>query len=157
MIRKNRSTEKKFRAAALLLLVYALFLSQETLLNQVLCVKADGSADVELTFLSFICDCKDEDHDHQHQNEEKNESRFCSETGCCITSGCCFDQPIDDSLLTRNKTADTPYPAVITLHNSHCKAQSSLPHPYVSLLDLFPLSKFIEKPPSPTGKTILIC
>ncbi|MCK4762276.1 MAG: hypothetical protein KAW12_08780 [Candidatus Aminicenantes bacterium] len=157
MNRKNRSTEKKFRAAALLLLVYALFLSQKILLNQVLCFKPDGSADVELAFLSFICDCKDEDHDHIHHGEEKNESRYCSETGCCITSGCCFDQPIEDSLLRRDKTAASPYPALSKVRSVQGEEKITLPNPCVSFLDLIPLSKFLEQVPFLKGKTIMLC
>jgi len=52
---------KKIPVSILLLSIYALFMCQEIMINQVLCFKDNGDADVELAIFGLQCECKNED------------------------------------------------------------------------------------------------
>lgn len=97
--------DKKPLTAALLMLIYALLMFQEIVLNQVLCYKKNGAVNLELAVLSLNCDCI-EIHDHPGSPSEPTPPGKCFQYSCEYKN--CVDQPFNSSWLVRDLNPDRP-------------------------------------------------
>lgn len=143
--------KKKHILIVLLLFIYSILIAQETLFNQVLCYKNNGSFDLELAFCGFKCECE---HNHSKHHKTKNGNQLFSENECC------FDVPIGNSLLERVLSFKITYFNIIKLHNL---SDELICYPinqtiqYRSFFDLLPLSKFMNSFLFHINKVIIQC
>ena len=59
ILRNFRKYKKKSIGTFVFLLFYSLLLVQEVVLNRVLCIKSEGTVNLECTFLNYQCPCQD--------------------------------------------------------------------------------------------------
>lgn len=144
--------KRKFSAAVLLLVVYALLLCCEVAVNQVLCHKNDGSVDIEPAFLGFQCQCEN-DHSHpSHLEADKCEQLY-------TQLPCCYDLPLGDTWSKRNITHrafGVELNHIIQYHLS-IQIDLQLSDPFKRLPESVPLSKFLYKISSPKNSIVLRC
>lgn len=143
---------KKNAVSFLLLGICALFICQEILVNQVLCFKDNGAADLELAIFSFKCQCEDEiPFANPDQPESQNQRQLSSRLNDC------FDWPLSGPWVKRNINN-------ITLRINYLK-KYSLDYQIILLLDdpckrlpeTVPLSKFLYNPTYFLDSVILRC
>lgn len=144
------SKNKKLLTAILLVFVYALLLCQEIVVNQVLCWKENGEADLELAIMGIDCHCK-KAHLHGH------ELKF---TNCCqLLAGFdfCYDQLLDNPWLERDISPGTPQIKIVKQYDLIDLINFKLTEPFRQLPESVPVSKFLYPPPFPNGSVILRC
>ena len=91
--------KRKIPVSILLLSIYGLFMCQEIIVNQVLCFKDSGDADIELAIFGFQCECKNENpHNHLDHPETKISLQLCAK---CFD---CYDLPLENTWMKRNIT-----------------------------------------------------
>jgi len=146
--------DKKKFLVVVLLSVYALLLHHEVVVNQVLCHKNDGSADLELAILGFKCECRninDRSHSPHRKPENRNQlfPRFID----------CYDLPLGDAWLKRNITESTFEFETDSSkqYDLNLQIKLQLDDPFGRLIESIPLSKFLEKIPPQKGSVVLRC
>jgi hypothetical protein len=88
---------KKIPVLILLLSIYTLFMCQEIIVNQVLCVKDNGNANIELAIFGFQCECKKEvSHAHLDFSQIKTLRQLCAQCFDCV------DLPQENTWIKRN-------------------------------------------------------
>jgi hypothetical protein len=145
---------KKYKAASILCILYALLMFQEVMLTQVLCCKPNGSMDMELAFFGSKCDC-----DH---------SKLCLKStppsdfsGNSAIEGCnigCFDLLVNSAWLER-VAVDSSYSPYKLINDYDIAVNHSiqLDEPLTLLPEAIPISKFLYNHPSPIDSVILRC
>lgn len=146
--------KKKYLLVALLIFVHLLLIFQEVAVNQVLCCKKNGSADLELAFFGFQCSCKDGngcDHEDHSPLPPETLPQLCPELNTC------FDQPVKTSWLERNITAGTRNIPAAKFCDLDLKTNFYLNNAIGSFFELLPLTKFLDNDPSNLTTVILRC
>lgn len=141
---------KKLLTATLLVIVYALLLCQEVVINHVLCYKDNGKADLELAIMGVECLCK-KAHLHGHQPKIKN---------CCqllAKFNFCYDQLLNSPWLERDISPDIPEIKIVKQYNLTDTIYFKLIEPFRHLPEAVPVSKFLYPSPFPIGSVILRC
>lgn len=165
-MKKDKPVKKKNIFAALLLTVYSVFLVQEVVLNRVLCFKTDGSVDVELAYWGFVCECKYKTHNHKYKDTHKkhrhienknNPSQDPEKEYMEVEAECCYDVPVNNSLLTGESNANLPEPNNRELFNVQVKEKILLHDPYTGFPEHIPISKFLISFPFQCSTVILRC
>ena len=143
---------KKIPVLILLLSIYALFMCQEIMVNQVLCFKDNGDADIELAIFGFQCECKNEDpHTHLDHPETKNSLQSCAK---CFD---CFDLPLDNFWMKRNITNTNLEINFVKQCDLDNQIYLQLDNPFRLLPGSVPKSKFLYNSLSPVDSVILRC
>lgn len=143
---------KKIPGLILLLIFYALFMCQEIMVNQVLCLKDNGDADIELAIFGFQCECiKKDSYTHLDHHET---SVLLQLSGKCFD---CFDFPLDNNWLKRNITntnIETNFVQQCDLDN---QISLQLDNPFTRLPESVPKSKFLYSFLSPVDSVVFRC
>ena len=143
---------KKIPVSILLLSFYALFMCQEIMINQVLCFKDSGDADVELAFFGFQCECKKKaPHTYIDHPEKSTLLQLC---GKCFD---CFDLPLDNTWLKRNITNNNLGINFVRQYDLNNQIFLQLDNPFTSLPGSVPKSKFIYISLSPVDSVVFRC
>ena len=143
---------RKRYSSILLLGMCVLFMTQEIVVNQVLCYKENGALDVELAFLGFQCQCKTNcAHDHYSATEPVNTRQLAPH---CIN---CFDLPLDGAWLNRDMRNAAPDIHLVTHHDITYSNNFQPENPYTRLSKAVPLRKFLLYHLIPTTGVILRC
>jgi hypothetical protein len=134
----------------LLVFVYALLLCQEIVVNQVICFKNNGEADLELAIMGIECGCK-KAHLHGHEPKLAN---------CCQLLprfDFCYDLLLNNPWLERDISPDTPEIKIIKQYELTDSIDSILTEPFKQLPESVPVSKFVYPLPFLNGSVILRC
>ena len=143
---------KKIPVSILLLSIYALFMCQEIIVNQVLCVKDNGEADIELAIFGFQCECKNEDsHTHLGHPKTKNTRQLSAKCFDCI------DLPMDNTWMKRNITNTNLEINLVKQCDLDNQIYLQLDSPFKRLPESVPKSKFLYSSLSPVDSVILRC
>ena len=142
----------KFPASILMLTIYALFMCQEIIVNQVLCVKGSGNADIELAIFGFQCECKKEDSlTHPDHPETNTLEQICPQ---CFD---CFDLPLENTWVKRivnNPTFEINFVKQCDVDN---QIFLQLDNPFLRFPESVPKSKFLFISLSPVDTVVLRC
>jgi len=143
---------KKIPVLILLLSIYTLFMCQEIIVNQVLCIKEKGNTNIELAIFGFQCECtKEYSGIHLDHLEINFPRQLCSQ---CFN---CYDLPLENTWMKRNvnstnfeinlaKQCDLDNQIYLQLNNS-----------LSVLLESVPISKFLYISLSPVDSVALRC
>jgi hypothetical protein len=143
---------KKIPVLILLLSIYTLFMCQEIIVNQVLCFKDNGDADIELAIFGFQCECKKEDsHTHIDLSQSKNPLQLCAE---CFD---CFDLPLENTWMKRNIPNTNPEINFVKQCDLDNQIYLQLDNPFRLLPESVPKSKFLYISLSPVDSVVLRC
>jgi len=145
---------KKYPAAIILCILYALLMFQEVVLHQVLCYKPNGTVDLELAFFDSRCECG---HD-QLCHHSAPTSYFPGEATIeCCNNGC-FDLLINSAWLERVRGDSSNAPTkLINYYDIAVNHSIPVDEPLKLLPETVPISKFLHTPPSPIDGVILRC
>ena len=143
---------KKIPVSILLLSIYALFMCQEIIVNQVLCFKDNGDADIELAIFGFQCECTKEDsHTHLDHPETNTPLQLCAKCFDCI------DLPLDNNWMKRNITNTNVKINFVKQCDLDNQINLQIGHPLIRLPELVPKSKFLYISLSPVDNLVLRC
>jgi hypothetical protein len=143
---------KKIPVSILLLSFYAMFMYQEIMINQVLCFKDNGDADVELAIFGFQCECKKvAPHTHLNHTETSTLLQLC---GKCFD---CFDLPLDNTWLKRNITNNNLEINFVKQCDLVNHIYLQLDYPFIGLPESVPKSKFLYNILSPVDSVVFRC
>lgn len=143
---------KKNPVLILLLSIYALFMCQEIIVNQVLCFKDNGNADIELAIFGFQCECTKEDSlTHLNHPETKTSLQLGAQCFDCI------DFPLEDTWMKRNITNTNFEINIGTQPMLNNRVNLQLTDPFKRLPESVPKSKFLYNSLSPVDSVILRC
>lgn len=156
--------KKKYILVSVLLISYTICLAQQVVLNRVLCYKADGSVDLELSYWGLQCECKDAHHDHEcndknhiHKEDNHHQPENSEINGICPVVACCFDVPVDEGLLKRESGAYLTNSTFMGLYNLYDAAKILLLDPFTRFPNQIPLSKFLISSLYQCSTVILRC
>ena len=143
---------KKIPVSILLLIIYALFMCQEIMVNQVLCHKNNGDIDIELAVFGFQCECKNEDsHTHVDPNQTEIPQQVCDN---CFD---CFDLPLENTWMKRILINDDLEIKLLKQCDLDNHIFLQLNNPFRCLPESVPKSKFLCISLSPVGSVVLRC
>jgi hypothetical protein len=143
---------KKIPVSILLLSIYALFMCQEIMVNQVLCVKDNGNADIELSIFGFQCECTKEDsHIHLDHPETNTPLQLCAQCFDCI------DLPLENTWMKRYITNTNLKINLVRQCDLDNQIYLQLDNPFKRLPESVPKSKFLYNSLSPVDSVILRC
>jgi len=143
---------KKIPVSFLLLSIYALFMCQEIIVNQVLCFKDNGDADIELAIFGFQCECNNGNpHNHLDHPETNISLQLCAK---CFD---CFDLPLDNTWKKRNITNNNLKINFVKQCDLDNQIYLQLDNPFSRSPELVPKSKFIYISLSPVDSLVLRC
>lgn len=143
---------KKIPILILLLSIYTLFMCQEIIFNQVLCVKYNDNADIELAIFGFLCECtKVDSHTHLDHPETKTLRQLCVQ---CFD---CFDLPLDNIWMKRNITNTNIQINLVKQCDLDNQIYLQLDNPFGLLPESIPKSKFLYNFLSPFDSVVLRC
>jgi hypothetical protein len=143
---------RKTLSGILLIIVYALLVFQEVAVNQVLCYKENGRADLELAIFDLACECR-EAHAFHHNS---NDGPTCGDDSCL--SSTCFDLPLNNSWLERNILAEPPEIKLCKLGDPPIALDLLfLNAPFKRLPEPVPLHGLFYIPPFPNDSVFLRC
>lgn len=143
---------KKIPVSILLLSIYALFMCQEIMVNQVLCVKDNGNANIELAIFGFQCECTKEDsHTHPDHPETNTPRQLCAK---CFD---CYDLPLDNTWKKRNITNTNLEINFVKQCDLDNQIYLQLDNPFRLLPESVPKSKFLYNSLSPVDSVVLRC
>lgn len=142
---------KKLLIGSLLVIVYALSMAQQTIVNQVWCYKKNGSVDMEITVLSLHCSCSPGRPDYGHFIPYERSRLLCESISC-------IDQPIENAWLVRDIHLNTFNLAPVKHFvptgqiNTH---KNNSPDSFPGAV--FLLAKFLPQPLNPNAGVSLRC
>ncbi|UCH97947.1 MAG: hypothetical protein JSV88_14125 [Candidatus Aminicenantes bacterium] len=143
---------KKIPVSFLLLSIYALFMCQEIMVNQVLCCKDNGTADIELAIFGFQCDCKNKNpHTHLDHSKTKNPRQLSAK------SFDCFDLPLANTWMKRNIPNINFEINLVKQYDLNIQVPLQLNDPFRRLPESVPKSKFIYQSGSLVDSVVLRC
>jgi hypothetical protein len=125
---------------------------QEIIVNQVLCFKDNGEADIELAIFGFQCECKNENsHTHLDHPETKTPRQLCAKCFDCI------DLPLDNPWMKRNITKINVGINFVKQCDLDNQIYLQLDDPFKRLPESVPKSKFLYKSLSLVDSVVLRC
>lgn len=143
---------KKIPVSILLLSIYALFMCQEIIINQVLCVKDNGDANIELAIFGFQCECtKEGPHTHIDHPETNTLRQLCTQCFDCI------DLPLDNTWMKRNIANTNLEFNFVKQCDLDNQIYLQLDNPFRLLPESVPKSKFLYNFLSPVDSLVLRC
>jgi hypothetical protein len=143
---------KKIPVLILLLSLYTLFMCQEIIVNQVLCVKDNGNANIELAIFGFRCECKKEDsHTHLDHPEINTPRQLCAQCFDCV------DLPQENTWMKRNITNTSLKINFVKQCDLDNQIYLQLDNPFTRLPGSIPKSKFLFNSLSPVNSLVLRC
>jgi hypothetical protein len=143
---------KKNPVSILLLSIYALFMCQEIMINQVLCFKDNGDADIELAIFGFQCECKKEDP-HTYIDHPRT-SALLQLCGKCFD---CFDLLLDNTWLKRTITNNNLEINFVKQCDLVNQIYLQLDYPFTGLPESVPKSKFLYISLFPVDSVVFRC
>lgn len=143
---------KKIPVLILMLSIYTLFMCQEIIVNEVLCFKDSGNANIELAIFGFQCECTKEDsRTHLDHTETNTPQQLCAQCSNC------YDLPQENTWMKRN--IPNPNPEINFVKQCDLDNQIYLQwgNPFKPLPGLVPISKLLYISLSPVDSVILRC